>query len=204
MALTSDPRDPRLTHGADTEPVAQAEVYLVLSEDERGKGFVRPVRRSYWHTTCGRITTMGLAIAETYARDPGFYKATYCVWCMQHRPGRSGRRIPLVRHRERRDAEPGTPTEGRHLMSSLPQDPDGTTLAVDLSIEDGAWRPYLGGEPLVGHITRIGVLPGGMTSGRPSLAMCVVLDDGRAVFVEQSWRNFSLAAVALIARWGTP
>lgn len=72
MALTSDPRDPRLTHGADTEPVAQAEVYLVLSEDERGKGFVRPVRRSYWHTTCGRITTMGLAIAETYARDPGW------------------------------------------------------------------------------------------------------------------------------------
>lgn len=49
MSLTSDPNDPRLTHGADTEPTDQAPVYLVLSEEERAKGFVRPLRRSYVH-----------------------------------------------------------------------------------------------------------------------------------------------------------
>ncbi len=86
MGLTSDPNDPRLTHGADDQPVGQAEVYLVLSEEERAKGFVRPVRRSYWHATCGKITTMGRALAETYARQPNFYSHTYCAHCGMHRP----------------------------------------------------------------------------------------------------------------------
>ena len=63
-----------------------AEAYLVLSDEERAKGFVRPVRRSYIHLTCGSVTTMGQAIAETYARDPHFYGATYCVNCKMHRP----------------------------------------------------------------------------------------------------------------------
>lgn len=95
MGLTSDPNDPRLTHGADTEPGPQAEVYLVLSDEERAKGFVRPVRRSYQHTympaeggirVCGAVTTMGQALSETYARQPKFYGATYCVNCQMHRP----------------------------------------------------------------------------------------------------------------------
>lgn len=86
VGLTSDPNDPRLTHGSDDEPVPQSEVYLVLSEEERAKGFVRPVRRSYIHTTCGSVTTMGQALAETYARNPGFYGATYCVACQMHKP----------------------------------------------------------------------------------------------------------------------
>lgn len=89
MALTSDPTDPRLTHGADpadAPPVGQAHVYLVLSEDERARGYVRPVRRTYVHTACGTSTTMGQAIAETYAANPGFYGSTYCVSCGRHRP----------------------------------------------------------------------------------------------------------------------
>ena len=86
MSLTTDPKDPRLTHGADTEPVGQAEVYLVLSEEERAKGFVRPIRRAYLHTACGTITTMGQALAETYARQPSFYGSTYCAFCRMHRP----------------------------------------------------------------------------------------------------------------------
>lgn len=86
MPLTDDPCDPRLTHGSDDEPTPQAEVYLVLSEKERAKGFVRPVRRSYAHLTCGHITTMGTVLAETYARDPHFYRATYCCACEMHRP----------------------------------------------------------------------------------------------------------------------
>lgn len=89
MSITSDPHDPRLTRGVDPADAPyreQADVYLVLSEEERAKGFVRPVRRSYWHTTCGKITTMGLELAETYARDPSFYVGTYCKHCGQHRP----------------------------------------------------------------------------------------------------------------------
>jgi hypothetical protein len=86
MGLTSDPTDPRLTHGVDDKPVQMAEVYLVLSEEERAKGFIRPLRRTYYHTKCGGRTTMGQALAETYARDPLFYGATFCVQCGMHRP----------------------------------------------------------------------------------------------------------------------
>lgn len=64
--------------------------YWVLSQRERAKGFVRPVRRSYLHATCGSITTMGLALAETYARDPSFYGSTYCVSCAGHFPVGAG------------------------------------------------------------------------------------------------------------------
>jgi hypothetical protein len=88
MGLTSDPNDPRLTHGADPEGtrVPQAEAYLVLSEEERAKGFARPLRLSYRHSVCGTVTTMNQAIAESYARKPDMYGATYCVQCRRHLP----------------------------------------------------------------------------------------------------------------------
>lgn len=86
MGITTDPNDPRLDRGVDDEPIPQHDTYLVLSEEERGKGFVRPLRTAYQHIECGSVTTMGLAIAETYARQPGFYGATYCVWCSKHLP----------------------------------------------------------------------------------------------------------------------
>lgn len=93
MSLTTDPEDPRLGHGADTVPQDQNAVYLVLSEDERKKGFTRPLYRSYIHhdPECGAVTTMGLALCETYRTDPSFYGATYCCRCRLHRPvGREG------------------------------------------------------------------------------------------------------------------
>ncbi|HXI96979.1 MAG TPA: hypothetical protein VNG04_12690 [Candidatus Acidoferrum sp.] len=62
----------------------QQQCYLVLPEEERAKGFVRPVRRSYVHLKCGTVTTMAQAIAETYARDPSFYGGTFCVGCGTH------------------------------------------------------------------------------------------------------------------------
>jgi hypothetical protein len=66
--------------------VPQADVYLVLSEEERAKGFVRPVRRAYWHEACGGVTTMSVDLAETFARSPIFYGSTYCAHCGKHRP----------------------------------------------------------------------------------------------------------------------
>lgn len=139
MSLTTDKNDPCLNEGR--KEVGQNSCYLVLSEEERAKGFVRPVRRTYLHkgryygdgvemleeeTTlengkkyvalanimmdgkklgatyitqkeldqynktsgyiggCGAATTMGQALAETYARDPSFYGATFCVGCNRH------------------------------------------------------------------------------------------------------------------------
>jgi hypothetical protein len=60
--------------------------YLVLCPEERAKGFVRPVRQSYKHTKCGGVTRMGLALSETYARDPKFYSGTFCCGCGTHFP----------------------------------------------------------------------------------------------------------------------
>lgn len=92
MSYTNDPTDPRLGYGVDKTPVPQHEVYLVLSEEERAKGFVRPLRRAYRHVGtkdrpgCGTVTRMGLPLCETYARDPKFYGSTYCVSCQMHLP----------------------------------------------------------------------------------------------------------------------
>jgi len=64
--------------------------YLVLSEEERAKGFVRAVRTEYVHYQglggCGAVTWMALPLAETYARDPSFYGGTWCGGCKDHHP----------------------------------------------------------------------------------------------------------------------
>ena len=64
----------------------QQRAYVILTEEERAKGFVRPVRKSYTHSSCHTVTTMSLAIAETYARNPKFYSGTFCVSCGLHLP----------------------------------------------------------------------------------------------------------------------
>jgi hypothetical protein len=85
----------------------QQKDYVVLSDAERAKGFVRPVRTEYTHLGklgdimgadgltvigqhrhggCGTTTRMSLPIAETYARDPKFYGGTFCVGCKKHLP----------------------------------------------------------------------------------------------------------------------
>lgn len=86
MTLITDPNDKRLGHGVDTSPRDQHDVYLVLSDEERAKGFIRPVRRTYTHKKCGVATNMAQAIAETYARNPKFYGSTYCLGCRMHLP----------------------------------------------------------------------------------------------------------------------
>lgn len=92
-------REPRttLTDGTQVYPahreiikegsrVGQQRDYVVLAEEERAKGFIRPVRRSYRHLKCGTVTTMSQALAETYARDPHFYGGTFCCGCGSHFP----------------------------------------------------------------------------------------------------------------------
>jgi hypothetical protein len=64
----------------------QQKAYIVLTPEERAKGFVRPVRNSYVHATCGTLTKMAGDLAETYARDPKFYSGTFCVGCRGHFP----------------------------------------------------------------------------------------------------------------------
>lgn len=86
MSYTTDPNDPRIGRGIDENPVPQHEAYLVLSPEELAQWFIRPVRIAYVHKTCGTLTSMGRTIAETYARNPKFYGATYCVGCQRHLP----------------------------------------------------------------------------------------------------------------------
>lgn len=85
MPLTPDRNDPRLRN---IDNRGMQEAYLILSDAERAKGFVRPVRRSYVHVIpgCGAVTTMAVALAETYASDPHFYGGTYCSRCRDHFP----------------------------------------------------------------------------------------------------------------------
>lgn len=64
----------------------QQKDYIVLTPEERAKGFVRSYRDTYLHRPCGTTTKMNRAISETYARDPSFYSGTFCVRCGQHFP----------------------------------------------------------------------------------------------------------------------
>ena len=81
MSTTSDRNDPGINVDRGD---GQNKTYLVLTDDERANGFVRPVRKSYVHLICGGRTKIGLAIAETYARNPTFYGATFCCHCGKH------------------------------------------------------------------------------------------------------------------------
>ena len=76
--------DPFSPEHRELKPNGQQKDYIILSEDERKRGFVRPVRRTYVHEKCGVATTMGIALAETYARKPDFYSGTFCCGCGTH------------------------------------------------------------------------------------------------------------------------
>lgn len=70
----------------ETKPNGQQKDYVVLTPEERAKGFVEPVRLAYVHTKCGTLTKMSREIAETYARQPDFYSGTFCCGCRSHFP----------------------------------------------------------------------------------------------------------------------
>lgn len=86
--------------------------HWVLTQAERAKGFVEPVRNSYQHLKCGVVTRMGPSIAETYARNPKFYGSTFCCGCNQY--------LPVGEHGEfvwdGTDQKVGTMRESRHVL----------------------------------------------------------------------------------------
>lgn len=78
--------DPNSDDHKQLKENGQQQDYVVLSDEERAKGFVRPVRNKYIHKKCLVETRMSHEIAETYARNPKFYGATFCVSCKTHLP----------------------------------------------------------------------------------------------------------------------
>lgn len=130
---TTSGRPVDVVRAEQTAYTGQHKDYIVLCEEERAKGFVRPYRDAYCHvgvrpkhgtrplnsaelemwpdeprpfavfeeypagggrywtkdelaSGCGSVTTMGRALSETYARNPKFYGATFCVNCNRHLP----------------------------------------------------------------------------------------------------------------------
>lgn len=80
-------RETAFTPTGEVDPrTGQYKDHWVLSEEERAKGFVRPLRHSYRHTRCKGVTSMGDKIAETFARDPQFYSSTFCHQCRDYYP----------------------------------------------------------------------------------------------------------------------
>jgi hypothetical protein len=80
-------------------------------------------------------------------------------------------------------------------------------LKVILRVADGELGKFMtpGQEPEeMATFEVVGCLPGGMESGLPSFVAVIELADGRRILAETSWRNMSLALVALAATWGTP
>jgi len=82
-----------LTDGSEITPDhkelkenGQQKGYVVICPEDRAKGFIRPLRKSYIHKKCGGVTTIALSIAETYARNPKFYSGTFCTTCNNHFP----------------------------------------------------------------------------------------------------------------------
>lgn len=86
------PENPDGTAPADIDPkTGQHKDHWVLPEAERAKGYIRPVRTQYRHTTCGQVTRMPDGIAQTYARNPFYYGSTFCATCKDYLPvGQNG------------------------------------------------------------------------------------------------------------------
>lgn len=80
------PVPPDHSHAKINPKTGMQQEYVVLTPEERAKGFIRPVRLVYTHLTCKMDTRIMMDIAETYARDPKFYDGTFCFHCRLHLP----------------------------------------------------------------------------------------------------------------------
>ena len=70
--LTTDPNDPRLGRGCDSGPVPQNAAYLVLPEEERAKGYVRPLRLTYKHVGVRPVYPLRELTSEEKMRFAGY------------------------------------------------------------------------------------------------------------------------------------
>lgn len=95
VTLSGKPRDRSYDGPAPAaieEETGMHKDYWILSDEERTKGFTRPVRTTYMHTSpsigagCGGVTWCNIKLAETYAVNPKFYSATFCAKCKTHFP----------------------------------------------------------------------------------------------------------------------
>lgn len=83
-------------------------------------------------------------------------------------------------------------------------------IAINVLLDgDGVWPDLADKRDQVIHLANgtsidLAALPGGMTSGRTSVALRINLPDGRIVIVETSWRLLATAARAVAARYGWP
>lgn len=119
---TCDRNHPDIKCGvADETPMSQQKVYLVLSQEERAKGYLKPYRKSYRHARCGQITSMAAEIAETYARNPWFYAGTYCTTCKMHRP-----LIEFAWHPDGESMDPAQWADGERRRVLKLKEPEGS------------------------------------------------------------------------------
>lgn len=87
---TLGPQHPTRGLTADESKRYSAYGYVLFEEYPEGEA----ARGRFWTQTkldhvgqaCGKVTHMSLPIAETYARQPGFYGGTFCSGCGHHGP----------------------------------------------------------------------------------------------------------------------
>lgn len=75
-------------------------------------------------------------------------------------------------------------------------------IGITLDLGTDPWVDLRALDAPLGTILRIGALPGGMQSGKASIAVDLVLDDGRHVLAQCSLDHFLAAAAAFRARYG--
>jgi hypothetical protein len=78
-----------------------------------------------------------------------------------------------------------------------------TSIGITLNLDETPWKDLR--RPDLVRITtplRFGALPGGMASGKASIAIAALLPDGRPVVMELSLDHFLAAAAAFQARYG--
>lgn len=56
-------------------------VFPALSAEETARGFIRPLRNIYRHSTCRGATVITWDVAESFARDPEFHVVVRCGCC---------------------------------------------------------------------------------------------------------------------------
>lgn len=76
---------------------------------------------------------------------------------------------------------------------------------IDIHVNgDGCWPDIDMTAVLHGELSGMAALPGGMTSGKPSVTLRITLDDGMTVLAETSLALLHTAVRAFVSRYGEP